>query len=97
MPYLHYGSGFEHMLGFGLPAFGSLLLLAVAWSLAWKGLALWRAATRGDKWWFIAFLLVNTLGILEIIYIFAITGGKLSDFTGEAKGGAPESKEEPKH
>ena len=70
------------VMGLGAGMFGSFVLLAVAWSLLWKGLALWRAAKRGDMWWFIAFLLINTLGILEIIYLFAITGAKLSDFTG---------------
>jgi len=31
--------------------------------------------------WFIVFLLINTAGILEIIYLFFITGAKLSDFS----------------
>jgi hypothetical protein len=70
------------MMGSASGVFGSFLLLAIAWSLLWKGLALWRAAKRGDTWWFVAFLIINTLGILEIIYLFAITGAKLSDFTG---------------
>ncbi len=70
------------MMGTAAPVFGSFLILVVAWSLIWKGLALWRAANRGDKWWFIAFLIVNTLGILEIIYLFGVTGAKVSDFTG---------------
>lgn len=66
------------MMGAG---FGSALILVIAWSLVWKGLALWRAANRKDKWWFIAFLVINTLGILEIVYLFGVTGAKLSDFT----------------
>ena len=68
-------------MDWGLPAFGAAFVLIMAWSLLWKGLALWRAAKRGDMWWFIAFLFINTLGILEIIYLFAVTGAKLSDFT----------------
>ncbi len=67
--------------GIGIPFVGSIVLLAVLWSLLWKGLALWRAAKRGDTWWFIAFLILNTLGILEIVYLFIVTGAKLSDFT----------------
>ena len=70
------------MMGFVAPAFGSMIILVVVWSLLWKGLALWRAANRKDKWWFIAFLVINTLGILEIIYLFGVTGAKISDFTG---------------
>lgn len=69
-------------MGGAVPVFGSLLILVIAWSLLWKGLALWRSAKRGDKWWFIVFLVINTLGILEIIYLFAVTGAKISDFTG---------------
>jgi uncharacterized protein YpmS len=43
------------------------------WSLIWKGLALWKAARLSSKWWFIILLLVNTLGILEIIYFFFVS------------------------
>lgn len=39
------------------------------WSLIWKGLALWHAAKRNEKWWFIALLIINTVGILEICYL----------------------------
>jgi len=53
--------------------FMPLITLLVIWSVAWKGWALWRAARAGSKGWFIAFLLINTAGILEIIYLFAIS------------------------
>jgi len=46
-----------------------MFLFLVAWSLWWKGLALWRAAQNKSKVWFIAILLINTLGILEIFYL----------------------------
>jgi len=46
-----------------------LLLLIVAWSMFWKGWALWRAARNNQRYWFIAILLINTLGVLEIIYL----------------------------
>ncbi|HUX35596.1 MAG TPA: DUF5652 family protein [Candidatus Paceibacterota bacterium] len=46
------------------------LILALIWSLPWKGVALWKAANKKDKWWFIALLVINTLAILEILYIF---------------------------
>lgn len=39
------------------------------WSLFWKGLALWTAGNRKEKIWFIILFLVNTIGILEIIYL----------------------------
>jgi len=47
-----------------------LLYLAVLWTLPWKGVALWRASRNSHKKWFIALLIINTLAILEIVYIF---------------------------
>ncbi|MDO8728923.1 MAG: DUF5652 family protein [bacterium] len=48
------------------------IALAIIWSLTWKGLALWRSAELRQKYWFIALLLINTIGILEIIYLFLV-------------------------
>lgn len=48
------------------------IAIAIVWSLAWKGLALWKSAGLRHKYWFVALLIVNTLGLLEIIYIFFI-------------------------
>lgn len=50
-----------------------LFILLLAWSLAWKGAALWRAARFGHKKWFITLLIVNTFGILEILYLFVFS------------------------
>ena len=50
-----------------------IMALVIAWTLVWKGLALWRAAGLRQKYWFIALLFINTLGILEIIYLFFIS------------------------
>lgn len=41
------------------------------WSIFWKGLALWRSARMKHKGWFIALLVINTVGIFEIIYLAA--------------------------
>jgi len=49
-----------------------ILVPAVIWSLIWKGIALWKAARREDKVWFVVLLILNTLGLLEIIYIFLV-------------------------
>ncbi len=46
------------------------VILAILWTLPWKGVALWKSARLGQEWWFIALLIINTLGILEILYIF---------------------------
>ena len=58
--------------GTSLHSFGLFLVLILLWSLAWKGWALWLAARRHEKIWFILLLLLNTAGIVEIIYIFLI-------------------------
>ena len=47
-----------------------IFIIFVLWTLPWKGIALWKAARSGHRIWFIALLIVNTLAILEIIYIF---------------------------
>ena len=47
--------------------------LALVWTMVWKGIALWRAGRNGHLVWFIVIFIVNTLGILEIIYIFAFS------------------------
>jgi len=46
-----------------------IIYAIIAWTLPWKGIALWRAAKNNDKAWFIILFLVNTLAMLDIIYI----------------------------
>lgn len=45
------------------------LVPLMVWSMIWTGLALWHAARRQEKGWFIVFLFVHTAGILEIVYL----------------------------
>lgn len=61
------------MLGLGFPGAGLFFLIIVIWSLAWKGLALWHAARSGSRPWFVALLVINTLGILEILYLYVFS------------------------
>jgi uncharacterized membrane protein YiaA len=49
------------------------LSLIVLFVTVLKGLALWKAAQLSQKGWFIAMLFLNTLGILETIYILFIS------------------------
>ncbi|MGA2368659.1 MAG: DUF5652 family protein [Dehalococcoidia bacterium] len=53
-----------------------LILLALVWTLPWKGVALWKSARNGHTVWFVVLLIVNTLAILEIIYIFGFSKKK---------------------
>jgi len=55
------------------------------WSLFWKGLALWKSAGKKQLIWFALLLLINSLGLLEIAYIFIlnrwdIDNGKILNF-----------------
>ena len=50
----------------------TLFILLIVWSIVWKGFALWKAGKNKSNIWFVALLLINTLGLLEIIYLFAI-------------------------
>ena len=53
-----------------------IILLFIIWVLPWKGVALWKAANRREKKWFIAMLILNTFAILEILYIFVFSKDK---------------------
>ena len=66
-----------------------VLFLLVAWVLPWKGFALWKAAKNSHKKWFAFLLIVNTLAILEIIYIFYFSkpGGEDKSSSASAQGG----------
>ena len=60
----------------GLPMQSAIIIIAVfllvifIWTLVWKGLALWKSAKNNHKIWFVIILIVNTAGILEILYIY---------------------------
>ncbi len=54
------------MMGLYVPLF----LVALCWSLVWKGIALWKSARNSQKVWFVVLLIVNTVGILDIIYLY---------------------------
>jgi methionyl-tRNA synthetase len=67
-----------------VPVFAAVIL----WSIFWKGLALWQASRRDQRLWFVILLVVSTLGILEIIYLFFVIKmkpGELFGSTGKSK------------
>ncbi len=55
-----------------------VVLVLLAWSIFWKGIALWRSATNGQRNWFIVILIVSSLGIIEIVYLFRFAKKKLT-------------------
>jgi len=69
MPFLtwfnYYGPHYDR------PFFGFFWLLSMflVWSFIWKGWALWRSSRNNQLGWFIALLIINAAGLLEIIYL----------------------------
>jgi len=51
------------------PNFILYLIPFIIWDAVWRGIALWKSGRNNQLAWFIALLLVNSLGILPIVYI----------------------------
>jgi len=45
--------------------------LILLWSAVWKAIALWKAGRNNQLGWFVALFIINTAGLLEIIYLLA--------------------------
>lgn len=67
----------QNYIDLGFPK--ELLSILVVWAVVWKGLALWRAARNDSRYWFIALLVINTLGVLEILYLFLFSKPKTKE------------------
>jgi hypothetical protein len=62
-------SDYTTILGFH-PA---LIVIIAVWTVIWKGFALWKSSKKNQMIWFIALLVINTLGLLEILYLFVFS------------------------
>ena len=62
----NYLSGLATQLG--IPFW--LLAIILIWIVVWKLLAMWKSARNNHIVWFIVLAVVNTVGILEILYIY---------------------------
>jgi hypothetical protein len=47
-----------------------LLTILYVWSLTWKGFALWKSSKKTEIVWFIFILILSTVGLFEIGYIY---------------------------
>ncbi len=54
-----------------------ILVVIIIWSAVWKLLALWKSARKKHVVWFILLALINTVGILEILYIYVFSEMKM--------------------
>jgi len=60
----------EAMMQYLFPlALTPLLVVIMVWELIWKGIALWKTGRNNQLVWFIFILILNTAGILPIIYL----------------------------
>ena len=63
---------FEYLTSFG--TYGNLPLwltyVVIVWTLIWKLIGLWKSARNKHIVWFIIIGILNTVGILPILYIF---------------------------
>lgn len=64
MNYMNY----ESLPGWAFP----IIIVVAIWTIFWKGAALWHAARKNNQKWFYILLIFNSLGILEIIYLYGI-------------------------
>jgi len=60
-------------MALGLPAEGMLFYLWFVplsiWSIIWTGISLWKSSRNNQMRWFVLLLILNTAGLLEIIYL----------------------------
>ena len=64
-------SGNEISLGMAI-----LLAVMVVWEAVWKGIAMWNSARNKHTAWIVLILILNTVGILPIIYMAIHVWGK---------------------
>jgi len=50
-----------------------IIVVIIIWSIPWKAAALWRSARRGHLGWFLVLIVLNTLAILDILYLFVFS------------------------
>lgn len=46
-----------------------IIIILMIWDTVWKLIALWKAGRNNHLAWFICIALINTIGILPIVYI----------------------------
>jgi len=75
-----------------IPPFVLLAILGILalWTVAIKGFALWHAARNRQIAWFVVILVVNTLGLLELVYLLAFRKDTQS-YAPAAASSAPEA------
>ncbi|MEK6923245.1 MAG: DUF5652 family protein [Nanoarchaeota archaeon] len=47
-----------------------VIVITIVWDLFWKAWGLWISSQRKEKIWFVLILIINSAGILPIIYLW---------------------------
>jgi len=68
MNYWRHQENYFNDFGIQYGTFGLLIPLAIL-DLTLRGFALWRSAKKNQNIWFVALLIVNSMGILPLIYL----------------------------
>jgi methionyl-tRNA synthetase len=55
------------------PGLLAFIIALVIWSTIWKAFALYRAGANRSVPWFVTLFILNTAGILEILYLFVFS------------------------
>ena len=79
--YTNYLSNMAAQTGIPLALIVIFMGIVSIWSLCWKGVALWKASKKNQLLWFAILLVVNTMGIFEILYIFVFSKISLNKST----------------
>jgi len=66
------------------PGLISLLFLIIIWDAVWKLCGLWKAGRNNQLWWFVFIAIVNSAGILPILYL-AFFQGKNAERKGKRR------------
>ena len=59
---------------FDYPGLIILILIIALWDLTWKLIAMWKSSRRDQLIWFIFLGIINSAGILPIIYLLIYKG-----------------------
>ena len=57
---------FEALL---VPTILACIILLAVWEMVWKGIAMWKCGRNNHLGWYVAILILNTAGILPIVYL----------------------------
>ncbi len=64
-----------------------VLIVVSIWAIPWKIYGAWLAARHENRKWFLAIIILNTLSILELYYIFFVLKKTWVDVKQDCKDG----------